>query len=51
MLDLETLLRLGVLDVAKARAIIRQHLGEYAAREWDSLAAEVAWKTRRDESP
>lgn len=48
MLDLETLFRLGVLDMEKARAVIRQHLGEYAAREWDSLISEFEWKSSRE---
>jgi len=30
-LDLETLFRLGVLDMGKTRSIIKQYLGEYAA--------------------
>lgn len=41
VLDLGELLRLGVLDLPETRSIIRQHLGVYAAREWDSLVAEV----------
>jgi hypothetical protein len=48
MLDLETLFRLGVLDLKKARSIIRQYLGEYAAREWDSLISEFEWKSSRE---
>jgi hypothetical protein len=48
VLDLETLFRLGVLDVAKTRSIIRQYLGEYAAREWDSLISEFEWKASRE---
>jgi hypothetical protein len=47
-LDLETLLRLGVLDVKKTGTIIRQHLGEYASRVWDSLVVEVEWKSSRE---
>lgn len=49
VLDLGELLRLGVLDLPKTRSIIRQHLGEYAAREWDSLVAEFEWKSSREE--
>lgn len=48
VLDLEELLRLGVLDLSKTRVIIRQHLGEYAARKWDSLVAEFEWKSSRE---
>lgn len=50
VLDLETLLQLGVLDVAKTRSIIKQYLGEYASREWDSLVSETEWKTSRSSS-
>jgi hypothetical protein len=47
-LDLETLFRLGVLDMGKTRSIIKQYLGEYAAREWDSLISEFEWKLSRE---
>lgn len=47
-LDLETLFRLGTLDIGKTHSIIKQHLGEYAAREWDSLIAEFEWKLSRE---
>ena len=48
-LDLETLLRLKVLDLKKTRSIIGTYLGEYAAREWDSLISEFEWKSSREE--
>lgn len=48
MFDLETLFRLGVLNLDKTRSIIKQYLGEYAAREWDSLVAEFEWKSARE---
>jgi hypothetical protein len=46
-MDLKTLIRLGVIDVAKTRSIVKSHLGEYAARELDSLCDEVAWHLSR----
>lgn len=46
--DLKTLIRLEVLDLVAARQIIRTYLGEYAARELDSLAAEVEWDKSRE---
>jgi hypothetical protein len=49
MLDLETLVRLKVLDLKKTRSIIGRYLGEYAAREWDSLISEFEWKSSREE--
>lgn len=48
-LDVEALLGLGVLDLTETRFIIRRYLGEYAAREWDSLVAEFEWKSSREE--
>jgi hypothetical protein len=47
-LDLRTLIRLGVLDLPKTRKIVRQHLGEYAARSLDSFCDEVAWLKSRE---
>lgn len=48
MLDLEILFHLKVLDIKKTRSIIKQYLGEYASREWDSLVAEFEWKATRE---
>ena len=45
--DLETLVQLKVLNLKKTRSIIKQYLGEYAAREWDSLISEFEWKSSR----
>ena len=47
-LDLEILYHLEVLDIKKTRSIIRQYLGEYATREWDSLISEFEWKSSRE---
>lgn len=35
--DLKTLFRLDVIDLPKTRSIVKIHLGEYAARSFDSL--------------
>jgi hypothetical protein len=48
MLDLETLFRLEVLNLPITRYIIGRYLGEYAAREWDSLISEFEWKASRE---
>jgi predicted nucleotidyltransferase len=48
VLDLKTLVRLGVLDLPRTRSIVKKHLGEYAARELDSLVDEVAWEESRE---
>ena len=47
ILDLKTLVRLRVINIKKTRSIIQQYLGEYAAREWDSLISEFEWKSSR----
>jgi hypothetical protein len=47
-LDLDTLLRLAVLDANETRSIIRRHLGVYASRVWDALVAESAWRASRE---
>jgi hypothetical protein len=46
-LDLSFLLSSGAVDPAKARAVIKQHLGVYAAQEFDRIVDEVAWKVSR----
>jgi hypothetical protein len=47
-LDLKFLLsQEGLVDAAKARVIVRKHLGPYAAREFDSLVDEAAWQKSR----
>lgn len=47
-LDLKFLLsQEGLVDAAKARVIVRKHLGPYAAREFDSLVDEAAWLKSR----
>ena len=48
-IDLKTLIQLDVIDRPKTRAIIKSHLGEYAARSFDSLCDEVAWLKSREE--
>lgn len=48
-LDLEFLIRTGALDLPATRAVIRAHLGAYAADEFDRLVDEVEWKRHRDE--
>jgi hypothetical protein len=47
-MDLKTLIRLGALDMKKTRTIVKSHLGEYAARELDSLCEEMAWQISRE---
>jgi hypothetical protein len=50
MLDLETLFQLEAIDIKKTRSIIEKYLGEYAAREWDSLISKFEWKRNRHET-
>lgn len=47
-MDLRTLIRLGVLDVARTRSIVKSYLGEYAARAFDLPREEVAWQMSRE---
>jgi hypothetical protein len=49
LLDVKFLLGSGVVDLKAARQIVREHLGEYAARELDAMAAEVEWRKSRKE--
>jgi hypothetical protein len=49
VLDVRFLLGSGVVDLKAARLIVREHLGEYAARELDAMAAEVEWRKSRSE--
>jgi len=45
--DVKTLVVLGVVDVRSARKIVKEHLGEYAARELDDLVDEAHWQKSR----
>jgi len=47
--DVGYLLGSGVVNLKEARKIVREFLGEYAARELDSVAAEVEWRKGRPE--
>jgi hypothetical protein len=47
VMDVKYLLGSGVVDLKVARGIVRDFLGEYAARELDSLSAEVEWRKGR----
>jgi hypothetical protein len=45
VLDMKFLLGVeGLVDGGKARAIVRRHLGPYAAQEFDRVVDEVAWE-------
>lgn len=44
-MDLEFLILRAGMDRAKARKIIKRHLGPFAARELDRLVAELEWKS------
>jgi hypothetical protein len=47
-LDLKFLLSQdGLVDAVATRAIVRRHLGPYAAQEFDRIADEVAWEKQR----
>jgi hypothetical protein len=47
-LDLKFLLAEdGLVDLQRARAVIRRHLGPYAAQEFDRVVDEVAWEKHR----
>jgi hypothetical protein len=45
--DLEFLVASGTADPARARPVIRSHLGPYAADEFDRVVEEIAWKASR----
>ena len=45
--DLEFLILSKALVKTKARAVIKNHLGPWAAREWDRLVEEVVWKASK----
>jgi hypothetical protein len=47
MVDLEFLVASGTADPARARRVIRKHLGPYAADEFDRVVEEIAWKASR----
>lgn len=48
LLDLKFLLaQEGLVELGRAREIVRKHLGPYAAREFDRLLDEVAWEKAR----
>lgn len=42
--DLAFLIVSGVVDPAKAKRLIRKHLGPYAANEFDRIVEEAIWK-------
>lgn len=44
MADLEFLISENVAPVGKTRALISRLMGEYAARDFDSIVAEIDWK-------
>ncbi len=47
VLDMKFLLGVkGLVDGAKARTIVRRHLGPYAAQEFDRVVDAVAWETQ-----
>ncbi len=46
-LDLETLLGLGVVDVDKARSMVRRLLGPYAVEDLDSAVQLAAWRREK----
>ena len=46
--DLEFLIVARRIDIPKARAIIKQYLGWFAAKEFDSYVAEAQWKASRE---
>ena len=48
-LDLKTLLKLGVPNRRKTRAIVSQYLGEYAARAFNAICDEVDWQASRED--
>jgi hypothetical protein len=47
-LDLDTLISLGVIDVARAEALIGKHLGPYAADVFVRRVEHIAWLKQRD---
>jgi hypothetical protein len=48
--DLEWIILSGEADLSEARAIIRRHLGPYAAQEWEQLVDETKWRASRGRS-
>jgi hypothetical protein len=47
--DIRIMLRLRQIDLTEARRFIRQNLGQYAVKEFDSFVDEVEWRRSRDE--
>jgi predicted TIM-barrel fold metal-dependent hydrolase len=47
-LDLKKLIELNAVDVPKTRKIIKTYLGEYAARTFDAIIDEIAWRRSRE---
>jgi len=47
MSDIEFLIASGAVNVRKATKVIRQHLGVYAAGEFQRLGEEIRWKASR----
>jgi hypothetical protein len=47
MLDLNYLVMSGEMDLTEARAVIEEHLGWFAANEFDNFVAEARWKASR----
>lgn len=46
--DIRSMLALGEVDLAAARAIIEEAIGSYAVGDFDSFVDEVSWKMERD---
>ena len=47
--DIETMLRIGAVDVAETKSVIKRHLGTYGAKEFMAVVDEVAWRSKLDE--
>lgn len=47
--DLDTIFRLGTVDVAKARKLVRRLLGAYSLHDFDSMVREAAWRKEQEE--
>jgi hypothetical protein len=47
--DLEFLIGSGTADPVKSRKVVKKFLGLFAAKEFDRLVDEIAWKKSRGE--
>ena len=47
--DLDTIFRLGVVDLPKARNLVRRLLGAYSLHDFDAMVREAEWRKGEEE--